>query len=493
MICAKKFLIFSFSGFLLFGSLLSFGQRKELTKPKYSVEDGAIVGHNVGSYNNRPLYINNTSAFILTGDQPISRLAQDQFLYGTFMLFIERDGKGKWLQQCDQITSIFRPDRMAWEIADPAFPGLKISLEILPMATTTGMAVHAKAEGIEEGDSLVWAYGGLKWYKDQNLSWKLDVMGQPELLTWGFDPENCKYNVVDTASHACLVSLTDSTPNHNILFTVAGRCSSATGIKIGEASAWDQSTLFKTSQIQALPILCGKVALEKGKAVYWAFKAADQDGNSVSSMVSDPEIAFTEGVKRAESLQYRLKINTPDPYLNAVAQISVAAVDGTWYPPVFHHGAMQWNIRLPGWRTIFGGTMYGWHDRVKAEARFYTDAQIKESDKKEAKADPALLMTGQHPDSRFYGTGRIDKDQNFYDMQSQFFDQIIEEWRFTADSELESFLRRALGLHLIWMRDCFDPDGDGVYESYLNTWPTDSQWYNGGGTAEENFRVPNLL
>lgn len=40
-------------------------------------------------------------------------------------------------------------------------------------------------------------------------------------------------------------------------------------------------------------------------------------------------------------------------------------------------------------------------------------------------------------------------------------------------------------LHLKWMEDCFDPDGDGLYESYINTWPTDAQWYNGGGTAEE--------
>jgi hypothetical protein len=91
--------------------------------------------------------------------------------------------------------------------------------------------------------------------------------------------------------------------------------------------------------------------------------------------------------------------------LNAIAQASVAAVDGTWYTPVFVHGAMQWNNRFPGWRTIFGGTMYGWHDRVKAQALFYTDFQVKNSDKKEAKADPVSLLTEQHPDSRFYGVG----------------------------------------------------------------------------------------
>jgi len=35
-------------------------------------------------------------------------------------------------------------------------------------------------------------------------------------------------------------------------------------------------------------------------------------------------------------------------------------------------------------------------------------------------------------------------------------------------------------------KDCFDPDDDGLYESYINTLPTDSVWYNGGGSVEES-------
>jgi len=450
----------------------------------YTAEKGTIVGKNTGRYNNRPLYINNTNAFILTGDQPIARLVKDQYLYGTFMLAVERNGKGKWLQECEQITSIYRPGRMAWEITDKAFPGLKVTVEILPMATTTGMAVRANAEGVQQGDKLIWTFGDAQWRKNQNLSWKLDVMGQPELLTWGFLPEECKNNQIETAGQTCFVSLVDST-NHNKLFTVAGSCNSESKADIGEASVWSNAAAFKQSQPQHLPILKGTLALEKGKTIYWAFEAFNQAGNLDLSRVNDPKNAFAEGSKRTESFQNRLKIKTPDPYLNAVAQASVAAVDGTWYPPVFVHGALQWNTRFPGWRTIFGGTMYGWHDRVRDEAKFYTDTQIKESDKKEAKADPATLLTEQHADSRFYGVGRINKDQNFYDMQTQFFDQIVEEYRWTADPELIKFFRQALELHLIWIRDCFDPDGDGVYESYINVWPTDSQWYNGGGTAEE--------
>ncbi len=40
-------------------------------------------------------------------------------------------------------------------------------------------------------------------------------------------------------------------------------------------------------------------------------------------------------------------------------------------------------------------------------------------------------------------------------------------------------------MHCDYIRECFDPAGLGIYESYANTWPTDDQWYNGGGTSEE--------
>ena len=461
---------------------------------KYIAEKGTIIGKNTGRYNNRPLYINNTNAFILTGDQPVARLVKDEYLYGTFMVAIERNGKSKWLVQCDQITSIYMPGRMAWEVTDKDFQGLKAILEILPMANATGMAVSARAEGILEGDRLVWTFGGAQWRKGQNLSWKLDVMGQPELLKWGYVPEESRNNKIETAGQTFFVSLVDSTTSHNQLypdfqfpqFTVAGSCNTQTSAGIGEAKEWSDATAFKVSKPQGLPVLKGTVPLEKGKTIFWAFEAFNQAGNPDLSRIKNPENTFAEGVKRTDSFKNRLKINTPDPYLNAVARASVAAIDGTWYPPVFVNGCMQWNFPpFPGWRILFGGTMYGWHDRVIDEARFYTNFQTKSSDKKVAKADPKTLLTEQHHDSRFYGVGHIEKDQLFYNMQTQFFDQIVEEYRWTADPELVKFFRKALELHLEWQRDCFDPDGDGVYESYINVWPTDSQWYNGGGTAEE--------
>ena len=481
-LCIKT-LVSIYLTFILLVSVLQLQAQDK--KTTYGVTQNAITSTNLNRYNNRPLYINNTDAFILTGDKPIARLVKKEHIYGTLILAIERNGKAKWLQHCNQITSYYKSGEMSWEVSDTAFPDFKLTLDILPMSTTTGMAVHAMAEGVKPGDKLIWAFGGAQWRIDQNLSWKLDIMGQPELLSWGFVADECKDNSIEINDQCYSVQLLNNETKQNPFFKVNGSCSEPSKASIGNALLWQDITKFQQSESSDLSLLNGTIALKNGKSVYWAFQGFDALDKSDFLKVRNPIAAYEDGKSRTASLHKRLKINTPDPYLNAVAQASVAAVDGTWYPPVFVHGAMQWNFRFPGWRTIFGGTMYGWHDRVMAEAKFYTDAQVKLSDKNEAKADTALLLTGQHADSRFYGVGRINKDQNFYDMQSQFFDQIVEEYRFTANPDLVKFFREALELHLNWMRDCFDPDGDGVYESYINSWPSDSQWYNGGGSAEE--------
>ena len=74
----------------------------------------------------------------------------------------------------------------------------------------------------------------------------------------------------------------------------------------------------------------------------------------------------------------------------------------------------------------------------------------------------------------FYGKGRVKGGDGMYDMQSQMFDQQIHSWRFTGNRTHEPLLRKALKLHVEWAEDCFDADGNGLYHSYINTWPTAS-------------------
>ena len=398
---------------------------KTLDSTVYQTDGVWIKGYNLDRYNNRPLYINNGKGFVLTGDKPLIRLVLDDKLLGDLIISLRRGNETKNLCDFSQITSFYAPGQMKWELKDNRLKNGNLTLNVLPAASGTGMVVRIEVKKVKSGDELSWSFGGGKQYPNKRLSFEFDVMGYPELLDW-------KQSEID-----------------------------------------DEKPLFQ-----------GMFQGKKNEIFTLSFML-DSNGEVSCQTGEEASLAYRQAQDKLAGTVDRMKINTPDPYLNVIAKASVFAVDGVWYPPVFVHGGMIYNTPYPGWRTIFGGTMYGWHDRVLEQAKYYIATQVTESDKNEAKADPAGLMTIQHADSRFYGKGRIIRNQSRYNMQSQFFDQLIEDYRWTSDPELITVLREALELHLEWLRDCFDPDGDGTYESWINSWPSDSQWYNGGGSAEE--------
>lgn len=196
--------------------------------------------------------------------------------------------------------------------------------------------------------------------------------------------------------------------------------------------------------------------------------------------------AFEAGMARVEKLGRQVVVETPDPYFNAGIGASCAAMNGLYIEPWFAHGGSNWRVCFSGWRIMDGATAYGWHDLVANAMKYHGDRQVTESANTKAEADPN--GSEQSRKSRFHGVGKIETGKR-YDMQTQFFDQCCREWRATGDVTLEKRLLPMLELHLQWARDCFDPDGDGLYESYINSWPTDSVWYNGGGTVEESAYI----
>ena len=66
---------------------------------------------------------------------------------------------------------------------------------------------------------------------------------------------------------------------------------------------------------------------------------------------------------------------------------------------------MRWSTALLGWRTLFGGTVFGWHDNVKTDAGIFIAKQITQSNFTAPHADPKTNLTSQAPDSRMFGKG----------------------------------------------------------------------------------------
>ena len=238
------------------------------------------------------------------------------------------------------------------------------------------------------------------------------------------------------------------------------------------------------------PLAVGSFDPGQHSVVYWLAEVPPGG----SGAAGDAAASFAAAEARASALGARLASRTPDAVLDASTPVVAAAVDGLYRssPPGYVHGAMAWDVLYVGWRSQYGATVLGWGDNVAAEGVYMFGNQVQPGAKPnntKCESDPAHMMTGEAPSSRLYGTGRIDHNAGMYDMQSMFFDQQQHMWRWTGNATHEPVLRAALKLHVQWADECFDADGNGLFHSYINTWPTDSVWYNGGESAEETAYV----
>ena len=451
-----------------------------LQTPLYTVADGAFVRHNGDHFGNRPLYCNQISAMVLAGDRPVVRLGKENVMEGSFLVALVRHGHGKWLHDCSDITAKYHPGRMEWIVRDETLGATSVQLDVVPLSTGAGFALRAKIENAQPGDELIWAHGGVN--AASRVLWRFDAMtcGE-EILRRSFDPGTCRTNLAQIGEGSWTLKLS-SGKNSSV---VQGVCSSTGKIIAADASQWKSPVKLAGSSAKNLPMVCGRIPIEAGREVYWTVADA-------AVKTEAPAKAFRAGEERVDKIASRVVVDTPDPQLNLAVAVSSIVMDAVFRDGIFTHAGMRWGVPLLGWRTQVGGTVYGWHDRVLTEATICLAAQLTNSDKLLPKADEKYGLASQSLDSRLFGKGRVNIYHPWhYDMQSQFFDQLVHAWRWTGDANLENILRPGLDMHLEYIRDCFDPDGDGIYESYANTWPTDDQWYNGGGTAEETAYAYN--
>ncbi|MFT3789420.1 MAG: DUF4450 domain-containing protein [Tepidisphaeraceae bacterium] len=459
-----------------------------LQTPIYAIDGDALVRHNGDRFNNRPLYGSQVTFAVLTGDRPLVRFGTGSMHNGTFMLAIVRGDTTAWLHDFADIAARFKPGHTEWIARDERFAGLTIHLDAVPADTGTAGAVRLRADGAREGDRVVWAYGGGQRSSFMQ-GWDVTTQGRDEVMTRKFVPNQCDDDT-DRVENDWFVVTSPATKGSS---NSAIRCETPGPIAIGDADTWTDPAALLKSKASRRPVGVGSASLSSDRGIHWSIVVAPPEQLAERMKAAPkPSEVFDAGLKRVESVSARVVVDTPDPALNIAVAAAGHALDGIYRNGMYTHSGMRWSVPLIGWRSMYGPIAFGWHDRVLTEAQYCISKQITESDKTRPVADPAKKLASQAPESRLFGKGRIAVYHgNHYDMQSLFFDQLIEEWRATADPELEKILRPALELHLNYIQECFDPDNDGLYESYANTWPTDAQWYSGGATAEETAYAYN--
>jgi len=407
---------------------------------RYIPRDGWVEGINLPGFSNRYLYCTPTSVYVMAGDRPLLRLAEKRRLLGTLQLLCAE----KALQDCADVHMRYRPGMAEWIIRDPAFDG-EIKVTAVTAGRITGMAVK-----VESPVEIRFTYGGLSYYspdgaKEGGDFWNLNVKyGDAPLTAVVFDEAWLEDNTaVWDDAHKSLI-LSAPTAKRQVYV-----CSDA-------------------------PLSTDGVMVSGTFGTYFA---------ATLSPVADAQTAFDAGAAWADTQRDMFCVTTPDPYIDAACAVAAGEMHGAWDGTKTRHGNMSWSSPLLGWLAHCGQTAMGCRDRALATLKAYAAAQVRESDNTGYGMDETGTMPAEN--SRFYGRGYVAEDQGFYNMQTQFFHQMILGWRFSGDPEFAAILRDALRLHIEWQDACFDPDNTGLYISSINTWPTDSVSFSDAGAVEE--------
>ena len=400
------------------------------------------VTEDIGKYSDQFLHCGHTDTFVMTGHRPLIRFGRRRAVLGTLRFY----GKtGLPLDQAAHYTSRVRAGEAGWEVADAL-------IRVSSPENTTCAGVYIRSSA-----ALRVRFGGVHYAGDG--LWNVMPGLEGNYAAVPFD-DAWKGERYEKAPGGYRVYRDE----------VDGYLTRLTGKKL---------TLWVTA---SFPLRLEDGMLS-GACAGEGYMCLSLCGEGETPM--DPKAAYERGRERADALCQSLSLHTPDPAIDALCAWRANLQDGIWYPPRNMHSDMTWNMPYLGWTNRYGNDVRGWHERTLEEVRYYSSRQIKE-DKEYGPAWRADDHLGTVPaqNSRFYGKGYVAQDQFFYNMQAQFFDQAIHSWRMTGDEELEKTLYPMLALHCQWMDECFDPDGDGGYESVIDTWPTDSVWCDGGAAPE---------
>jgi Domain of unknown function (DUF4450) len=480
---------------------------------RYHPEGNDIVIENGDKRFNRALYGGNTAFRAEAGDLPEFALYMPG-MGGNIHFGIINGGKSKWLIQSNYIKAIYRPGSMLYEIKDPILNGGIIYLDAIAFYDKEGLVIQLKTKNIPAAVELVVVYGGATGKK---FSRDGDIGADPE-SSFYLKPEYCTDNIyrinknLFTLSYGFSKSLTeeeryevqyapvDSTKRNNKVSEgkeMSGVFPDGTSLQITNANALQSPLSVLNADSSSEPVIAGKRSLKPDDELY--FYIGKQDDNGLIQYAELSEL-FEKAELQREQLASRIKINTPDPYINTLGSVLSIAADAIWESPSYMHGAVAWRMRLNGWRGPYIADVFGWHDRAREHFNNYAKSQLTVPPVTGVVMDTALHLA-RHLEkigTALFSDGYICRNPNdttranHYDMNLVFIDELLDHFNWTGDTAYVKQVWPLIKRHLAWEKRNFDADGDGLYDAYAAIWASDALQYSGGGVTHSsayNYRA----
>ena len=481
---------------------------------RYHPDGADIVIANGKNHFNRPLYGSNTIFFVYASDVPEIMMALPG-KGGTLWLGMAVGETSKWLWEAENVVARYRAGAMRYEIRDTLLGPGTLTVDVVPLIEAEGAIIQVGASANAAPVDLVWTFGGASGF--MLGAWNFDTAGYCAEAATLFKPEDCaknEYKLTETGfelrapCHRAprgLTGLSDAsepasklaTPSHGARL-VAGTVPRGSSQRIADATAMNSPNALWASSAQQLPLLVGRGALKPSENLLLALELLTENG--AASKPEQLPAALAAAEKHRAEIAARVRISTPDPYMNAAVPAICAAADGLWEPPVYAHGGAAWHMPYLGWRGAYIATEFGWFDRAKLHFRTFAKCQVQEPATGKPAPDPKYNWARQAPGSTISTRGGIPTfpvqgQPAQYDMQQVYIDQLLWHLMWTGDLEFAREMWPVLENHLAWEKRCFDPDDDGLYENYVNTMISDAHHYSGSPCTQGsayNYRALRL-
>ena len=184
-------------------------------------------------------------------------------------------------------------------------------------------------------------------------------------------------------------------------------------------------------------------------------------------------------------------MQTPELVLNSAFSDLQIALDAAFHGNTFYHGAIGYHAPFLGWRGWYGNALTGPQERVKKAIFAHFDTMLFSDKPEKIWYDGADRPDLDHVGTQYHHmenpSGRIPAllhRDDIYDMQEVATDMTLFYLEATRDLETGKAIYDRLEAQLDHQERIYDPDGDGLYQSFLNTWISDGHSYNGGGCAQ---------
>ncbi len=471
---------------------------------RYRPDHGDFVIENGQEFFNRSLYGGHTAFRVDGGDKP------EFILYlpgrgGNLRLGIRTATGAKWLKDAAQVVTRYRPGELIYEVRDPAF-GAKavIKVEVLAYAATEGLIVRAEATDISAGTELIWAYGGVNGQRGSRDG-DIGTEKVPINQYFQFQPDFAKDNDLSLSNGGFTLKSKAA--------TVAGVLPPGARQHVSDAANWDDlpALLGAPAGLPARQIVFGEAPITAGQPLYLSLqRVGDNASGDLDTYreVSTPKTGaavkpggarllptlnysqlpemFVQTSAHFEQIRNKVRIETPDPYLDAsVGALNIVA-DALWDDDkqAIMHGAIAWRTKLLGWRGPYALDALGWHDR--ARRNFDTWLPNQNTDPIPTilpLADTATNLARN--EAGLHSNG--DLSNSHYDMNMVFIDALFRHLLWTGDVDYARKAWPVIERHLAWEKRLFrreyGPEHLPLYEAYADIWASDDLYYGGGGTA----------